>query len=51
MNSEKKAYTLSILVEDTPGVLSQVAPAAPEPRGSRWLQSVTRRRSISSPHS
>ena len=25
MNSEKKAYTLSILVEDTPGVLSQVA--------------------------
>ncbi len=25
MNTEKKAYTLSILVEDTPGVLSQVA--------------------------
>lgn len=25
MSSEKKAYTLSILVEDTPGVLSQVA--------------------------
>ncbi len=25
MNNEKKAYTLSILVEDTPGVLSQVA--------------------------
>lgn len=25
MNSEKKAYTLSVLVEDTPGVLSQVA--------------------------
>ena len=25
MNTDKKAYTLSILVEDTPGVLSQVA--------------------------
>ena len=25
MNREKRAYTLSILVEDTPGVLSQVA--------------------------
>ena len=25
MNTEKKAYTLSVLVEDTPGVLSQVA--------------------------
>lgn len=25
MNLEKKAYTLSVLVEDTPGVLSQVA--------------------------
>lgn len=25
MNKEKRAYTLSILVEDTPGVLSQVA--------------------------
>ncbi len=25
MNTEKKAYTLSIMVEDTPGVLSQVA--------------------------
>ena len=25
MNSEKKTYTLSVLVEDTPGVLSQVA--------------------------
>ena len=25
MNTEKKAYTLSILVEDIPGVLSQVA--------------------------
>ncbi len=25
MNQEKKAYTLSVLVEDTPGVLSQVA--------------------------
>ena len=25
MNQEKRAYTLSILVEDTPGVLSQVA--------------------------
>jgi len=25
MNMEKKAYTLSIMVEDTPGVLSQVA--------------------------
>ena len=25
MNNEKKAYTLSVLVEDTPGVLSQVA--------------------------
>ena len=25
MNTEKKAYTLSILVEDVPGVLSQVA--------------------------
>ena len=25
MNTEKKTYTLSILVEDTPGVLSQVA--------------------------
>lgn len=25
MNTEKKAYTLSVVVEDTPGVLSQVA--------------------------
>ena len=25
MNTEKKAYTLAVLVEDTPGVLSQVA--------------------------
>ena len=25
MNTEKKAYTLSVLVEDIPGVLSQVA--------------------------